>query len=208
MQARAKAAEATREKILDAAEAVSVDHYDRFGDRILRLIGAEDRNPAFLTITDLGRLYHREWCEGVFAAALIGQARAPRGPVRRRHRRLRLEAAAPRSRPQQRAGHARHSRAARASDGAEELSCESLASTPVHCLCAVPFGRDQFEVARRVEAARAGTQLFPWRLNPDRLRTKVREAIAMRPGAERVAESFAATDGAKAAADAFERLQG
>jgi AcrR family transcriptional regulator len=143
MGARAKSAEATREKILDAAEAVSaerpidevtlaavakragvtvqtvlrhfgnrdgllmatlvhvgakmgrdrdtdrarneveaigilVDHYDKFGDRILRLIGAEDRNPAFLTITDLGRVYHREWCERIFAAALIGLRGAKR----------------------------------------------------------------------------------------------------------------------------------
>lgn len=136
MQARAKAAEATREKILEAAEGISgerpiddvtlaavakragvavqtvlrhfgnrdgllmatllhvgakmgrdrdtsgakdereaigilVDHYDRFGDRILRLLGTEERNPAFLTITDLGRIYHREWCERIFAAALL-----------------------------------------------------------------------------------------------------------------------------------------
>jgi UDP:flavonoid glycosyltransferase YjiC (YdhE family) len=75
-------------------------------------------------------------------------------------------------------------------------------------VCAVPFGRDQFEVARRVERVGAGTQLSPWRLRPDRLRRKVRKAIAMRPGAERIAESFAAKEGAKAAADAFERIQG
>ncbi|MDX6602229.1 MAG: hypothetical protein QOF13_1431 [Solirubrobacterales bacterium] len=75
-------------------------------------------------------------------------------------------------------------------------------------VCAVPFGRDQFEVARRVKQAGAGTQLFPWRLSPDRLRRKVYEATAMRAGAERVAESFAACNGANAAADAFERILG
>jgi UDP:flavonoid glycosyltransferase YjiC (YdhE family) len=73
-------------------------------------------------------------------------------------------------------------------------------------VCAVPFGRDQFEVARRVEHAIAGTRLPPWRLGRDRLRRKVHEAIAMRPGAERVARSFTATGGARTAADAFDRL--
>jgi MGT family glycosyltransferase len=71
-------------------------------------------------------------------------------------------------------------------------------------VCVVPFGRDQLEVARRVEVAGAGTRLAAQRLNPGRLRDKVREAIAMRAGAQRVAEGFAATGGAVAAADAFE----
>jgi UDP:flavonoid glycosyltransferase YjiC (YdhE family) len=71
-------------------------------------------------------------------------------------------------------------------------------------VCAVPFGRDQLEVARRVEVAGAGSQLPPWRLRPDRLRAKTHEAISRRAGAERVAEGFAATGGAAAAADAFE----
>ena len=44
-------------------------------------------------------------------------------------------------------------------------------------VCAVPFGRDQLEVARRVEVAGAGTRLPAKRLRPDRLRAKVREAI-------------------------------
>jgi MGT family glycosyltransferase len=69
----------------------------------------------------------------------------------------------------------------------------------------VPFGRDQFEVARRVETAHAGTSLSSRRLNPRRLRAKVREAIGCRPGAERIARAFAAAGGARAAADAVER---
>lgn len=77
-------------------------------------------------------------------------------------------------------------------------------------VCAVPFGRDQHEVARRLEVAKAGARLPAWRLNPDRLRTKVREAMAMRSGAEQVARSFAATGGTTTAADALEQqlLQG
>jgi UDP:flavonoid glycosyltransferase YjiC (YdhE family) len=73
-------------------------------------------------------------------------------------------------------------------------------------VCVVPFGRDQFEVARRVEACGAGTRLHPRRLRPDRLRAKVREAIDCRPGAEAVGRGFAAAGGARAAADAVERL--
>ncbi len=76
-------------------------------------------------------------------------------------------------------------------------------------VCAVPFGRDQLEVARRVEVASAGTRLPARRLSPARLRAKVGEAISRRAGAERVAAGFAATGGAAAAADAFEeRLLG
>ncbi len=72
-------------------------------------------------------------------------------------------------------------------------------------VCAVPFGRDQRAVARRVVAAAAGTRLAPSRLTPRRLRAKVGGAIACRPGAERVAMAFAAAGGAQLAADAIEQ---
>jgi UDP:flavonoid glycosyltransferase YjiC (YdhE family) len=42
-------------------------------------------------------------------------------------------------------------------------------------------------------------------LNPRRLQAKVREAIACRPGAERIAAAFRSTGGAAAAADAIEQ---
>jgi MGT family glycosyltransferase len=71
-------------------------------------------------------------------------------------------------------------------------------------VCAVPFGRDQFEVARRVEIAGAGTRLPAKRLRPDRLRNKIREAMSKVGGARRVAQAFAAAGGATAAARAFE----
>jgi UDP:flavonoid glycosyltransferase YjiC (YdhE family) len=74
-------------------------------------------------------------------------------------------------------------------------------SVPV---CVVPFGRDQLEVARRVEVAGAGSRLPAKRLRPDRLRAKVREAMRLRDGARRVQEAFAAAGGPPAAADAFE----
>jgi MGT family glycosyltransferase len=71
-------------------------------------------------------------------------------------------------------------------------------------VCAVPFGRDQLEVARRVQVARAGTRLPARRLTPDRLRAKVLQAIGMAGGAARVAAGFRAAGGPAAAATAIE----
>jgi MGT family glycosyltransferase len=71
---------------------------------------------------------------------------------------------------------------------------------------AVPFGRDQPEVARRVEVAEAGVRLPRGQLRADRLRDAVRRAMALRPGAQRVAAAFAAAGGPVAAADALESL--
>jgi len=72
-------------------------------------------------------------------------------------------------------------------------------------VCAVPFGRDQFEVARRVEVADAGTRLTATRLRPDRLRARVHQAIQRRDGAKLLAAAFAAAGGPDAAADAVEK---
>jgi MGT family glycosyltransferase len=71
-------------------------------------------------------------------------------------------------------------------------------------VCAVPFGRDQLEVARRVEVAQAGTRLIAKRLRADRLRAKVAEAMTCTDGARRIAAAYAATGGAHTAAEAFE----
>jgi MGT family glycosyltransferase len=72
-------------------------------------------------------------------------------------------------------------------------------------VCVVPFGRDQFEVARRVEVAGCGTRLPATRLSAERLRIKVREAMTMTDGAQRVAAGFAATGGVARGADLFEQ---
>ena len=71
---------------------------------------------------------------------------------------------------------------------------------------AVPFGRDQPEVARRVEVARAGVRLPRGQFRPQRLRSAVRIAIRRRAGAQRIAAAFAAAGGAVAAAEALESL--
>ena len=73
-------------------------------------------------------------------------------------------------------------------------------------VCAVPFGRDQFEVARRVVVADAGVMLPKGRLRPRRLRQAVSKAMTKKNGAARVAAGFAAAGGAAAAAEALEEL--
>ncbi|MDY6997905.1 MAG: glycosyltransferase [Actinomycetota bacterium] len=72
-------------------------------------------------------------------------------------------------------------------------------------VCAVPFGRDQFEVARRVEVAQCGTRLPARRLTVPRLRAAVLTAMTRAGGAAEVAAGFAATGGVARGADLLER---
>ena len=73
-------------------------------------------------------------------------------------------------------------------------------------IAAVPFGRDQPEVARRVIEAGAGVQLRTKHLTPERLRATVREAIAMRAQAEAASKRLRAAGGGARFADAAEEL--
>lgn len=75
-------------------------------------------------------------------------------------------------------------------------------------LCIVPFGRDQLEVARRVEAAKAGSRLAPAQLTPERLKLAVQQAMENQRGAERLASLFAERGGPRKAADELEALVG
>jgi len=58
----------------DVEEIVGVlaDHYEKFGDRVLRMLAQEDREPTLRMLTDLGRQFHLEWCKQAFAPALKG----------------------------------------------------------------------------------------------------------------------------------------
>jgi AcrR family transcriptional regulator len=53
---------------------VLVDHYEAFGDRVLRLLAEEERVPRLRELAEQGRAYHRDWCARVFAFALGGRA--------------------------------------------------------------------------------------------------------------------------------------
>jgi AcrR family transcriptional regulator len=55
-----------------AAVRIIVDHYEELGDAVLRLLAAESQAPGLGDVADRGRAYHAEWCERVFASALIG----------------------------------------------------------------------------------------------------------------------------------------
>jgi MGT family glycosyltransferase len=70
----------------------------------------------------------------------------------------------------------------------------------------VPFGRDQLEVARRVEHAGVGVRLPRRRLTPEALTAAVRRASALSENAGRMAEHIAETGGGRSAADAVEAL--
>ncbi|HEY8584754.1 MAG TPA: nucleotide disphospho-sugar-binding domain-containing protein [Capillimicrobium sp.] len=71
---------------------------------------------------------------------------------------------------------------------------------------AVPFGRDQPEVARRVVECGAGVRLTTKRLSPERLRAAVRRAIALRPSAQRAGERLREAGGSAALATAVEGI--
>jgi UDP:flavonoid glycosyltransferase YjiC (YdhE family) len=73
-------------------------------------------------------------------------------------------------------------------------------------VCAVPFGRDQLEVARRVEVSGAGTRLPAAKLSAERLRAAVLEAMNRRDGARRIADAFKGAGGPARAAELFETL--
>ena len=88
--------------------------------------------------------------------------------------------------------------------GGQGITQKALAAgVPV---CVVPFCRDQFDVARRVEVAGAGVRLHHKRLSPARLRAAVRRATGKRAAAESVARAFAEAGGSAAAADAVEEI--
>jgi|SRR5690349_987261 len=47
-----------------------VDHYERFGSGILRMLAQETREPVLKNLADLGRIYHLQWCRQAFASSL------------------------------------------------------------------------------------------------------------------------------------------
>lgn len=75
-------------------------------------------------------------------------------------------------------------------------------------VCVVPFGRDQYDVARRVEVAGAGVRLMPWRLGPKRLARAVHAASDCRAGAQRISSAFATAGGPAAAVQALLAIAG
>jgi len=63
---------------LDETVDVLVDHYEKFGDRVLRMLAQEEREPTLRVLADLGRGFHLEWCKQAFAPSLKGLRGAKR----------------------------------------------------------------------------------------------------------------------------------
>jgi AcrR family transcriptional regulator len=63
---------------LEEIVGVLVDHYEKFGNRLLRTLAQEDREPTIRMLTDLGREFHLQWCKQAFAPALKGLRGAKR----------------------------------------------------------------------------------------------------------------------------------
>lgn len=63
---------------IPAAVANLVEHYEEWGDGVIRLLAQEERVPALRKITDAGRAYHRAWVERTFAPLLAGRRGRPR----------------------------------------------------------------------------------------------------------------------------------
>jgi AcrR family transcriptional regulator len=64
----------------DVPGAVSVllDHYEEYGDRVMRLLAAEVEVPALGPLVDSGRKVHADWCRRVFAPYLAGHSATER----------------------------------------------------------------------------------------------------------------------------------
>jgi AcrR family transcriptional regulator len=58
----------------DPPRAVGIlfDHYEAHGDGILRVISQEERIPTIKTMTDAGRVLHRQWVSRTFEPSLEG----------------------------------------------------------------------------------------------------------------------------------------
>ena len=54
-----------------------MEHYETYGDRVMRLLADESQSPRIGEIVEQGRIAHREWCARVFAPTLDGAAAAP-----------------------------------------------------------------------------------------------------------------------------------
>jgi AcrR family transcriptional regulator len=55
---------------VEAALSVLLDHYERRGAGVLRLLAAEDSSPVLAEFAQHGRRLHREWCRDAFAPFL------------------------------------------------------------------------------------------------------------------------------------------
>jgi AcrR family transcriptional regulator len=63
---------------LEAVVGALVEHYEQMGDRVLRMLVAEQTVPSVKQLADRGRELHVEWCERMFVSALASRRGADR----------------------------------------------------------------------------------------------------------------------------------
>ena len=63
---------------VSGAVRVLVEHYEAFGDRVVRMLAEEAHNPRLREVVDRGRQVHHDWCERVFQPVLLQLGRAER----------------------------------------------------------------------------------------------------------------------------------
>ena len=63
---------------LEGAVRVLIDHYERTGDLVVRMLAEESRSESLRKTVDAGRRLHRDWCARAFAPALAGLGRPAR----------------------------------------------------------------------------------------------------------------------------------
>lgn len=63
---------------VEGAVATLLDHYEEYGDRVMRLLAAESDMPSLRLLVESGRHVHVQWCRTVFAPCLTSGTAADR----------------------------------------------------------------------------------------------------------------------------------
>ncbi|OKI81629.1 TetR/AcrR family transcriptional regulator [Micromonospora sp. CB01531] len=66
---------------VDAAVATLFDHYDRWGELMLRFLAQEAHDPRVYAVTEQGREFHRDWVAQVFAPMLAARPAGAREAI-------------------------------------------------------------------------------------------------------------------------------
>ncbi|QGN32268.1 glycosyltransferase [Microlunatus sp. Gsoil 973] len=165
-----------------------------------------EQGDPWILVTCSTDYQHDEPLAGTVAEALAGEPYRVLITLADSYDKIDLEKAAPNIVVERFVPHAaalQHAAAVITHSGMGIVGKATRAGVPI---VAVPFGRDQPEIARRVVEAGTGVRLKADRMTPERIRTAVRQAIALRPRAADVAAGLAATDPVTAFADAVLEL--
>jgi MGT family glycosyltransferase len=168
---------------------------------------AEAGDPWIL-VTCSTDYQHDESLAAVVATALAGEPYRVLITLADSYDRIDLSAAAPNIVVERFVPHAaalHHAAAVVTHSGMGIVGKATRAGVPI---VAVPFGRDQPEIARRVVEAGTGVRVQAHRMTPERIRSAVRRAVSLQPRSAEVAAALAGTDPVADFADAVLELTG